>query len=652
MTKRSGGAAQEWFSAAELAASGLPGVPSTKPGVHKMVRRYGWLAAVDEAGAPLARKRQGRGGGVEFHASLLPEAARVRLAAAEAAKTERPDRETLWSRWDSLPEALREEARRRLAAIERVEDLQRAGLNKSRAIEEVVKAAALEARAEGEEPPLKVATMYTWFARIEGVSRHDRAVYLAPDYAGRTATADCTPDAWEFYKGDYLRLSKPPAAGSYRRLQRAARDKGWRIPSHKTLQRRLDAEVPPPVQTFLRYGEDALMHAFPHLERDRAGILPMQILNLDGHTWDVKVRWPNGKISRPHALVVQDIASRKILAIRHDLTLNHHLVRLALGDTFRDFGLCEAIFMDNGRENAAQAISGGQKRLRWGRTPEEEPDGLLKTLGIKAIPVTAYWGQAKPIERAFRDFAHDLAKGPEFEGAYTGHNPVSKPDNYDERAVPFAEFEAIVRREIAFYNAQPGRRGAGMNGRSFDEVFAEGMGRQIRPKASAAQLRLCLLASKAVAMDAKSGAVAVEGHRYWSPELGDLKRQKVIVRFDPEAMEAPAYVYATDGRFLAEAARIQAGSFDKASDGREHRADLRDWTRAKKALARAERSLTAQDIAAQLQGAPPPEPAPAADEKVVALQPKLPRTADRAGPTNPDFDAKFSAALGRLRTSG
>jgi hypothetical protein len=50
---------------------------------------------------------------------------------------------------------------------------------------------------------------------------------------------------------------------------------------------------------------------------------------------------------------VQDIASGKVLAIRHDLTLNHHLVRLALGDAFRDHGLPEVLFMDNGRENAA-----------------------------------------------------------------------------------------------------------------------------------------------------------------------------------------------------------------------------------------------------------------------------------------------------------
>jgi len=647
------GAAQEWFSAAELAALGLPGMPGTKPGVLKRVRHEGWMGASDATRGPLARKRKGRGGGVEFHVSLLPEAAQARLLAATVVQPERLDRESAWLRWERLPVGLQDEARSRLAAIERIEQLQRAGMNKTRAIEEVVASAAREARAAGQEPPLKVGTIYTWFARIEGVSQHDRAAYLAPDYCGRTSTSDCSPDAWEYLKGDYLRLSKPPFAGCYRRLERTAAQNGWTIPSEKTLHRRLDAEVPPPVQTLLRYGQEALAHAFPHLDRDRSGIRPMQILNLDGHTWDVMVRWPNGTESRPHALAVQDIASGKILAIRHDLTLNHHLVRLALGDTFRDHGLCEVILMDNGRENAAQAISGGQHRMRWGKTPEQEPAGLLKTLGIKALAVTPYWGQAKPIERAFRNFAHDLAKSPEFEGAYTGHNTVSKPENYGSRAVPFAEFEAIVRRELEFYNAQLGRRGQGMNGRSFDQVFAEGIAQQLRPRLTEQQLRLCLLASKPVAMEPKTGAVAVEGHRYWSPELGALRRQKVTVRFDPERMDLPAYVYSLDGRLLAQADRILAGSFDSASDGKEHRKALRDWKRGQKLQADAIRRLDPRDVAARLQGAPPPPPMPA-EEKVVALDFTVARTPEQLGgaQANKDFDALFQAGLARLAKGG
>ena len=260
----------EWFSAAELADLNLPGVPGTPPGVQKMARREGWMGAEGKT-----RKRQGRGGGVEFHVSLLPEAARTRIAAAAAPRTERLDRDSAWLRLEKLPAGYKAKAHERLAVIDQIEELQRHGLNKSKAIEQVVMMAAREARAAGQEPPLKVATIYTWFARIEGVARADRVAYLAPEWTGRAAdTEACSPDAWEFYKGDYLRLSKPPHAGCYRRLQRVAADNGWTIPSAKTLIRRIDAEIPPPVQAMLREGEEAASFTVPHRTRDRTGILP------------------------------------------------------------------------------------------------------------------------------------------------------------------------------------------------------------------------------------------------------------------------------------------------------------------------------------------------------------------------------------------
>ncbi len=646
-------AVQEWFSAAELAALALPGLPSTKMGVLKLASREGWDRATDTVRGPLARKRKARGGGLEYHVSLLPEAARTKLAAASVRTEARTDRDQVWQRWEQLPEALRDEARRRLEVVERVEDLQRAGLQKDRAVKETVRIAALEARAAGQDAPFACSTVYGWLERVRGVAQHDRAAYLAPDYVGRTARAACSEDAWEAYKALFLDQSKPAHAACYRRVERLAAANGWTLPSAKTLQRRIEAEIPPPVQTLLRYGPEALNHTFPHLQRDRSSIEVMQFLNLDGHTWDVRVQWPEGTIERPHALVVQDIKSGRILAIRHDLTLNSHLVRLALADTFRDYGLPEGIFMDNGRENAAQAISGGQVRNRWGKTPQEEPEGLLKALGIKAIAVTPYWGKAKPIERAFRNFAHDIAKAPEFAGAYTGHNTVSKPENYGQRAIPLAEFEAIVRREIAHYNAQLGRRGAGMNGRSFDQVFAEGLQSRVTRRLTEAQLRMCLLASKPVTMHQQTGAVTVEGHSYWSPELGNTPRQRVIVRFDPERMDLPASIYTLDNRWLCDAPRTAAGSFDRVSDGREHRKDMRAYKRATRDQAEALRRLSAREMAAQLQA--PPEPAPIApDATVVALDFKAPRRPDqvgRPGASSPDFTDKWergvAAALSR-----
>lgn len=648
--------AQEWFSAGELAKLNLPGLPSTTRGVLDRAAAEGWGQRECDVNGPLARKRKARGGGVEYHVSLLPEAARAKLMLATQGRVqaERADRETTWLRWERLPEGVKAQARHRLEIVGQVEALIRAGMGKTTAVAHVVGQVVREARLQGEPVTLCASTVHGWFALIAGVPPEDRCAYLAPAYGGRTAKAEIPDEAWDLYKGLYLTQSKLPHSACYRRVERKAAEMGWSIPIGKTFSRRLDQEVPPSAQTLFRYGPEALSHAFPHLSRDRSSVAPMQILNLDGHTWDVRVAWPDGTISRPLSLAVQDIASGKILAIRHDMTLNHHLVRLALGDTFRDHGLCETLLMDNGRENTAAAISGGQKRLRCAKTPEEEPSGLLKTLGIKAIFATPYWGQAKPIERAFRNFAHDIAKGPEFVGAYTGHNTTSKPENYGGRAVPYAEFAHIVARELAFYNDQAGRRGAGMNGRSFNQVFEAGAAERPARRLTPEQLRLCMLASRPVRMHPLTGEVTVEGHRYWSPALGDVKRQRVTVRFDPEQMDLPAYVYSLDGRLLAAADRVGMGSFDNLSHGRGQRKALRDWTRAEKLKADALRRLTPRDTAAQLQTTAEPEVAAEAP-KVVRPNFTAPRTAEQLGKAaqgQSDFDANWERGLSRVLGGG
>lgn len=69
MTVRPG---QEWFSAAELAALSLPGIPAVAGKVQELSLREGWGARIDDAGKPLVRRRQGKGGGNEYHVSLLP----------------------------------------------------------------------------------------------------------------------------------------------------------------------------------------------------------------------------------------------------------------------------------------------------------------------------------------------------------------------------------------------------------------------------------------------------------------------------------------------------------------------------------------------------------------------------------------------------
>lgn len=71
----------EWFTALELANARLPGLPHSKRKVNAVAAAKGWATATGADGTPLARKCSGRGGGVEYHISLLPPPARTRLEA-------------------------------------------------------------------------------------------------------------------------------------------------------------------------------------------------------------------------------------------------------------------------------------------------------------------------------------------------------------------------------------------------------------------------------------------------------------------------------------------------------------------------------------------------------------------------------------------
>ncbi|GGG30782.1 hypothetical protein GCM10010964_18360 [Caldovatus sediminis] len=74
---------REWFTAAALAALALPGLPRSKPAVIALAKRAGWQHP--EAEGRLWRRRRGRGGGVEYHCSVLPAAAQAVLARMSAA---------------------------------------------------------------------------------------------------------------------------------------------------------------------------------------------------------------------------------------------------------------------------------------------------------------------------------------------------------------------------------------------------------------------------------------------------------------------------------------------------------------------------------------------------------------------------------------
>jgi len=461
---------RQWFTAAELAGLNLPDLATTARGINMMATRNNWKDQTNTLDQPLARRRHGSGGGFEYHVTLLPHRAQIKLTAdhrRREAKTAKParrvtkadiGRDQMWSWYDSLPENRKTLSENRLRILESVLDLERGGLLKNVAVNLIA-----------DDEKIGASTIWSWFDKCRGKARKDWLPYLAPRHAGRTKTVDCHPQAWEVLKADYLRLEQPPFQACFDRLEMIADDNGWTIPSPRTLERRLKSEIHPAVMTLCRKGEDALKSMYPPQERDRTQFHAMEAVNIDGHKWDVFVRWPDGTIARPMMVAIQDLYSNKCIGWRVDRSENGDVVRLALADVFRDYGIFDHIYMDNGRAFASKYISGGtSNRFRFKVKPED-PTGILTKLGIGITWTRPYSGQSKPIERMFRVFCDNIAKHPSFAGAYTGNSPDAKPENYGNRAIPLDEFLAVVDQGIKMHNAKKKRKTRVCRGvRSFD----------------------------------------------------------------------------------------------------------------------------------------------------------------------------------------
>lgn len=653
---------KSWFTAAELAALKLPGLSSAKRKINELAQAERWALRTDRSGQPLARPRQGRGGGTEYHVAVLPPRASAALvkqgviapagldlpgAAANDEVTAPTPRSQLWSWFDQQPQPVKDEAARRLEIVDAVEALELGGLTRSAAV-----------AAASTQNEVAASTLWSWLQLITGADRADRLPLLAPQRKGGGATAEVDEGAWRYLLSDFLRLERPTFASCYARLQREyCAPRGLDLPHKKTLERKLYREVPAQVITLKRFGTDALRSTIPSQQRTVADLHAMELVNIDGHRWDVFVKFPDGRVARPMMVAIQDVYSRKFLAWRIDETESSVLTRLAFADLFRTWGVPKACLMDNGRAFASKMITGGAKsRFRFS-VKDEEPTGLLTALGVKVHWALPFRGSSKPIERGFRDLCDSVAKHPAFAGAYTGNKPDAKPENYGSKAVDLETFKAVVQLGIEAHNARPGRTTemAAATGASFDDVFNASYATAPIGQATAEQLRMALLASKVLTTDRKDGSIKAYGNVWWSPALSAIPGHKVIVRYDPDNLHSEIHLYGLDGRYIASAAlQEKTGFLDAGAAQRRARqeAELRKHTKRRAALLDL---MSAEQLAALLPANPDetdPAPRPTVVRPVrhrgqtaAALKP-LVQTAE--APSTPSVADRWGAAMDRL----
>jgi hypothetical protein len=109
----------------------------------------------------------------------------------------------------------------------------------------------------------------------------------------------------------------------------------------------------------------------------------LECVNIDGHTFDVRVTNRDGKVVRPILVGIQDVRSSKLLAWRVVEVESAQNVRLVFADLFEKWGIPVHCVLDNGRGFASKWITGGvPNRFRF-KVMEGDPVGLIVDLGIQ-----------------------------------------------------------------------------------------------------------------------------------------------------------------------------------------------------------------------------------------------------------------------------
>lgn len=592
----------DWHTANELAEMRLSGMSGAKRKINALADEQGWAIRSGPNGEPLARRRNGRGGGYEYHVSLLPAAARADLARRGHATEVLDDAlasaggdSALWHWFAQQSDTVKAEAKRRVIILDRVASFVDAGMSASTAVHAVAESVGVAS-----------STIWNWRKLVHGVAAGDLLPALAPRRQGGGREQEIDAELWRELLSDYLRLSQPRWSECCRRIERTAKSRGLAMPHWRTLWRKFEREVPAPVVILRRKGDEALRRAMPAQTRSVADLHALELVNIDGHTCDVFVNWGddakgNPIIARPTLIAIQDVYSRKFLAWRIARSEDMVTARLVFADLFQKWGIPKGLLADNGRAFASKWLTGGAKtRFRF-KVRDEDPVGLLTALGVQIHWAKPYRGQSKPIERGFRDLASAVAKHPAFEGAYTGNNPLAKPENYASRAVDLATFLDVWNAGMEAHNCQTGRRSEMARGvLSFDQVFAASYAAAPIGKATDEQLRMALLASDQLTADRRTGAVRIGGNSYWTDAMIDLAGQSVVVRFDPDDLTLPLHVHDQQGRFLCMAPLHEATGFLDMAAAKARQRSERRWKKAAKEAAYALDLLSAAELVARL----------------------------------------------------
>lgn len=289
------------------------------------------------------------------------------------------------------------------------------------------------------------------------------------------------------------------------------------------------------------------------IERDYGRIEVGDIMVADGHILNFETTNPwTGKAQRMELVMWYDMASNCPLGWEIMPTENTQAIASAFRRACMALGKYPRIaYLDNGRAFRSKYFNGVDFR-------QTGIGGLFQELGVHTIFAWPYHGQSKTIERFFGTL-HNLEQ---WVPSYVGNCIDAKPPRLNRgedmhrkayaasgcRPLTLEETHVAVAQWIDKYIQRPQR--GHLNGRCPAEVFIAGRG----PGVDARELRHLMMA-KDIRKLSREG-IRMFGNRYYAPELYS-RTHAVQVRYDITDLRA-ILVYDKDGKHLiCEAPRME-----------------------------------------------------------------------------------------------
>jgi hypothetical protein len=338
--------------------------------------------------------------------------------------------------------------------------------------------------------------------------------------------------------------------------------------------------------------------------RDYETLQSNQLWCSDHHQMDLWV-WDDrtNKQYRPWLTVWSDVRSRKVMAWSLELEApNGERVLCTWSDAVMDWGLPDAVYVDNGKDYRCQIFTGGRARESRHRLnlDEQRVSSVLAELEVGAHFALPYNARSKPVERWFAFLEDRFGK---LWDSYCGNQPNAdkRPElckqllDEPERLPRLEAVREALAGFVEWFNASWQHSGHGMHGRTPDQVY-RAHNHTVRLRPSEEQLKLCLMPSELLTVSRGCVRLTVAGvGRWYTDEAGLLRAMppatRLRVRYNPRSL-GRVWLFDETDRFLCYAVEQSRVGWDYTSDDlRQAKARQSRNRRALRAAAEAERDM-------------------------------------------------------------